>query len=268
MAPIRKLLDILGIAPPSRQPATHDRHWHETLHLEDGRQVDYAIRLSSTRRTPRLKFDTRQGLVLVAPPHFKRPQLIALVEHHRDWVARRLPDFQRIQQEVAILPEVILLKACAESWLVEYRSTQHPTLRTHSNEPQRRLRLSGPVEDHEACRRALRRWLMRQAQRILPPWLDRLAEETALHPSRIAIRHQRKRWGSCSTTGGINLNGNLLFLEPDLVRYVMLHELCHLNHPNHSPHFWAALHRLDPRTEDWHRQLRAATMPVPLWAQY
>jgi len=65
---------------------------------------------------------------------------------------------------------------------------------------------------------------------------------------RIAIKRFSSRWGSCSYQGNINLHYKLLFLPDRLLDYVVVHELCHLAHLNHSPAFWAAVARVLP---DW-----------------
>lgn len=82
--------------------------------------------------------------------------------------------------------------------------------------------------------------LRARAKRQLPARLAELAGRYGFQPSQIRIKHNRSNWGSCSARGNINLNLNLVRVEPHLRDYVLLHELCHLRHANHGP----AFHRL------------------------
>lgn len=91
------------------------------------------------------------------------------------------------------------------------------------------------------------------AKRELPILTDRLAKkmmgEGATPLRRITVRNQRTRWGSCSCRGTISLNWRLIQIPPEVCEYVILHELCHLRHMNHSPQFWAAVGNVCPEYE-------------------
>ncbi len=73
---------------------------------------------------------------------------------------------------------------------------------------------------------------------------------------RVAIRNSRSRWGSCSQLGNLNFNYKVLLLPPALADYVVVHELCHLKHFNHSPDFWAEVARAIPHYKALRAQLR------------
>jgi metallopeptidase YgjP-like protein len=98
--------------------------------------------------------------------------------------------------------------------------------------------MHGATDDAAACQTALKGWLTHKAEDHLIPWLKRVSDETGLSYSGVSIRQQQTRWGSCSSRRLISLNARLLFLPPDLVTYVLVHELCHTKHLNHSLRFW------------------------------
>jgi predicted metal-dependent hydrolase len=218
---------------------------------------------------------SREGLVVVVPKGFDPGKVPAIIEANRVWIdrARRRVEARRptLGAEAASLPRRILLPATGEEWEVEYREgspqVSGVTLRvsspTASREP--RLILRGRVDDSEACRGALCRWLTRRARAVLVPRLSTLAAEHGLWFDRVSIRHQRSRWGSCSRRRTISLNARLLFFPPDLVDYVLLHELCHTVEMNHSPRFWRVLEEHHPGSAEYRRRLRGARGLVPEW---
>jgi predicted metal-dependent hydrolase len=95
------------------------------------------------------------------------------------------------------------------------------------------------------------------AEATLPPRLLALGEAHGLPVSRVSIRNQRTRWGSCGRDGHITLNWRLV-LMPDSVRdYVLIHELMHLRRLDHSPAFWRLVEAACPEYRDARRWLKA-----------
>jgi predicted metal-dependent hydrolase len=98
--------------------------------------------------------------------------------------------------------------------------------------------------------------LRSRAARELPPRLLELAAEHGLRVSRISVRNQRWRWGSCSRSGHICLNWRLVRMPPEIRDYVMVHELMHLKRMDHSPKFWKLVAAACPEYEIARRWLR------------
>ena len=93
----------------------------------------------------------------------------------------------------------------------------------------------------------------------------RQAEITGLRPKRVQTRLQSTRWGSCSTTGTLSLNAALLLRSADELRYVVIHELCHLEHMNHSKRYWQLVKRFEPDYRQYERGLDKAWQSSPIW---
>lgn len=112
------------------------------------------------------------------------------------------------------------------------------------------LRLGGeriPVEAAtDDVRPAVQAHLWRMAWRELPPLTLDFAGAHGLQVTRVTIRNQRSRWGSCSPRGAISLNWRLVQMPEASRDYIILHELMHLRQPNHSPRFWEEVARVCP----------------------
>ena len=251
-------------------PALIDDGAPGSLVLPDGRSIEFAIRYSTRTRSARLRVGAREGLVVVVPAGLQRERVNQLVTSKRDWIASKLADIEAVRHLIPKVaparPQAFDLPALAESWRVEYREMRRASVGAKTDQPGR-IVVFGAVNDVDACHAALRRWLARRAAEALPPWLVRVAAQCGQQPAAVAIKNQRTRWGSCAASGRISLNCKLLFLPRELVRYVMVHELCHLVEPNHSHRFWAQVRRVEQSADLLHGRMSDAWKHVPGWAQ-
>lgn len=101
-----------------------------------------------------------------------------------------------------------------------------------------------------------------KAKTILTERLNFLAHKNGFSYNRLFIRNQRTRWGSCSAKNNISLNMNLVRLPQELQDYVILHELIHTKHKNHSEKFWAEMDRLVGDGKKLKREMRECRLGV------
>lgn len=204
------------------------------------------------------------GQVEVVAPLRARPSDIeAFVAASRDWIERARGHLADQPVVDLSLPEDINLCAIKKTWSVHYGAECGRRRWLHKDGA---LQLPVPYQHPARARALLRSWLARCGREYLVPWLKRTAQEAGIDYRKTQIRGQKTRWGSCSVHGTISLNYCLLFLDPALVQYLLVHELCHRVHFNHSARYWKLVESLLPEYRQLDRLLGEAWREVPGWA--
>lgn len=229
----------------------------------------YKIRISLKAKNPRLRVTFQYGLEVVLPKGYDNAKVPAILEKKRHWIKAALERAESnrkfiVPEPVWQLPTCITLPAIGQTWHIEGRKTKFPAVAAREVAPGRLL-VFGNIGDDKACMAALQRWLHRRANESLVSILERISEKKWLHFSRVFIKRQRTRWASCSRRRAISLNVKLLFLEPDMVEYTMIHELCHIEEMNHSKKFWSLVQRHSPDYKQVDNRLREAWKNLPRW---
>ncbi len=229
--------------------------------------LEYQLRVHPRARHVRLRVDPHHGLIITVPKAFDQRRLPALLEARRDWiesVQARIGRLRAAEGEPGdgLRPARIELAALNRGWTVDYRVGR----RTAWDEQGDALRVSLPEEAPDgaaAC--ALRNWLSARARSWLPGQVRALADEHGFRHGRVSIRQQRSRWGSCSAAGHLSLNARLLLVSPAACRYVLIHELVHTEHLDHSPRFWRRVAELAPDYRASIAELKRAWQRLPAW---
>ena len=126
------------------------------------------------------------------------------------------------------------------------------------NQNRAMLRQQLPVNDPatQRARDAKRKMLAKKAREYLPYRLEFLANKHHYSYAKCRLSHANTRWGSCSSSGTISLNIGLMQVPEQLRDYVILHELAHLNHMDHSTAFWAEVAEHDPLYKEHRRKIK------------
>ena len=224
----------------------------------------YTVRESKRARQVTIKVASWTGLEVVVPVGFKRSEIPKILQAKARWIERSLERTQPVEELKR--PESINLGLLDEIWRTEYTASPAERIRV-SEQAGSVLLVAGPVEDPVVVAGALNQWLQKRAKDVLVPWLGRLSGELSLPFSRVSVRRQKTKWGSCSAEKSISLNRNLLFLPEPMARYVLVHELCHCRRLDHSKRFWSLLESFEPHARQTAAKIRLEADSVPRWAQ-
>lgn len=225
----------------------------------------YRIKKHPLARHVRLKVSCLYGLEFIVPLRFNIKNIPALIEKNRTWIENQLTRIAIEQNELQSdnsLPSDIHLPAINQTWNINYTYSDTPNLITTTTE----IQLMGNISDKIHCKKILISWIKNQAKTYLPQQLKTLSQELELNYQKVAIRQQSSRWGSCSAKKSINLNYKLIFLPAALVKHIMIHELCHTIHFNHSTDFWNLVAKYDPHWRTHRSMVRSNSHQfLPKW---
>ncbi|HEY8326419.1 MAG TPA: SprT family zinc-dependent metalloprotease [Ktedonobacterales bacterium] len=248
--------------PPSRPRASAprsprpDRREPRSISLSQGPQ-EYMLRCSGRARRVRLVIQPGGALEVVAPQGVARARVEAALREHEGWIIRtraRLADLAPASAPAPLEDGQAL--PCAGRELRLSLREGAPEGRFQARLEGDQLTLTLPRTDDALARAALERWYRRQAHAVID---ERLAHWNAHYGftwTRVAIKEQKTRWGSCSRRGALNFNWRLLLAPLPALDYVVIHELCHLKEPNHAPAFWALVAQTCPDYREWRGWLR------------
>jgi predicted metal-dependent hydrolase len=220
------------------------------------------IRVSRRARRLAVRVYPDARVEVVVPPRARPREVESFLAAQREWIETKRAQALRNRPVPEVFPpESLALGLTGEDLRLHLAEG---TGRLRVIETEGMLRISGAFTP-ATLKAALRRWLLAAARIRLEPRLAALAASTGVPYERLSIRRQRSRWGSCSVRGTISLNACLLFQRPEVVDYLIIHELMHVKHMNHSKRFWQAVER---NCADWRAldcELLQGWRHVPRW---
>jgi predicted metal-dependent hydrolase len=217
--------------------------------------IDYPIRRSDRARRARINVSA-DGVEVVVPRRMALRQVVPFVEEKRPWIERTLRRIREAEEAAAVrLSDGGSVPYLGRS--LELRVRVEPArVRSHVALRGDALHVAVGESGANAVRAALEAWYRRRARVEVEPRLDAACKRAGTRYTRLSIRAQRTRWASCSSTGAMSFNWRLLLAPPEILDYVVEHEVAHLEVLDHSPRFWRLLGSRSPAYREHERWLR------------
>ncbi len=189
---------------------------------------------------------TPGSVEVVAPTLASEHKIHQFVQSKQQWIVQALAKIEaKSQLHKTLAPAVYAHGSEVPYQGVPYKLAIRPTkLKRIKIEFCREFIVHVPavlmIKDHSAeLREALITWMKKTAKCRVEQLVKQHAEKKQLFPQAIRIKTQKSRWGSCGIHNDININWLLIIAPPEVLEYVVVHELCHIKIRNHSAHFWS-----------------------------
>lgn len=225
----------------------------------------YAVEetLSPRARNIRIEIRAADRVRLVIPRHVSRATAHAFLESRRDWIEEKLAELRRRAQELPLDSgpmrwdgrDRLPLRGVEHEVRVVAASLRAPMVRIEPG-VLTVFASSAALALPRVLRTTLTRALRHEAERDARPLVAQEASRLGVNPLRLRLGDPRSQWGSCSTDGAIQLSWRLVLAPPEVLRYVVIHELCHLVHHDHSDDFWTLVSRQCPDYREPYQWLR------------
>ncbi|MDD2325069.1 MAG: SprT family zinc-dependent metalloprotease [Alphaproteobacteria bacterium] len=211
------------------------------------------IRSPKRRRTVALEVQSDGTLKVTAPMRTSLAWINAFITEKAGWIARRQKAVrERTTRKPAPLAEGSLVPFMGHDLTLHLASTDQnePPSCWHDkekNELHLKLHPALPPQALQAeIRTELALWAKKQARAHLQERLAFWAERMELAPTRLILTDPRKRWGSCNAKNEIRINWRVIMAAPEVIDYLLVHELAHIPHKNHGRAFWALVRQYIP----------------------
>ncbi len=189
----------------------------------DGEEVAVTVRRSNRARRVRIRVGDF-GAEVVLPTRAAYRHAMDAVRIHGDWILSQL---RRVKRDSDAIEQ--------DGGRFLFRGTW-----TNGHELGATVGCANPAE--------IEKWLRREARVAIQQAVRDWSRAMDVEPKRLGLRDQKTKWGACSAKGSVTFNWRLIMAPPEILEYVVIHELAHLKELNHSPRFWAVVERHCP---DW-----------------
>ncbi len=182
--------------------------------------------------------------ILVKTPLTSQAQIVQLIQSKADWIVKKINHIEKYQKVNVNFEDEVLLFG-------ELYSVDHELA-----EPLRAQLLAGKNSTPNKILAIYDNYYKTMAAQYIPKRVAYFSDLMGLHSTNIKYKKMKRRWGSCDTKGELTFNTQLLKLSPTLIDYVIVHELAHLRHMNHSKYFHALVQKYLPNSKELEKKIK------------
>ncbi len=231
-----------------------------TFTLSDGKEYSCSLKRNARAKRIILRRNHSNELIMTLPSRARinTKNIIELLQTNEHWIIQtQLPQIS--------YPENIYLPSLEEAWKILYPPSGREKARLSQNSTLKHLIIEGASDVNEVSK-LLNSFILKKAKIFLPERFLYCKKKFNFDSSEsLRVVLLKSRWGSFSSKNILTLNARLILLPLHLIDYVIIHELCHANHLNHSKEFYKELSERLPQYKENEREIKQILIPPMLW---
>lgn len=207
------------------------------------------------RKTISMKISGNSEIIISAPLFISDSKIKEILKEKEKWVTEALKNMEnRIGENANFMKGILYIGIM---YKVELHNVKYNSSKIIFDKSMFNIYIPDALTEKDKLvhtKDLLIKWYRIQSRKIFEERVNYYSNILKVSPNRIAIKDQKSRWGSCSSKGNINLNYRLIMAPIEIIDYVVVHELCHLVHLNHSKDFWKLVEEILPnylKCKEW-----------------
>lgn len=224
--------------------------------------INYSISKKTNVKNITIKIKYPDIVTVVCPKYVDNEFIHNLVTSKSKWILNKINEFKN---KVSENPPILLLDGDKIPYLGSYYTLNvikdKNTLKCSIDFKDNKFIARVPYnisnnEQYIKLREVLINWYLTEGSKLIKERLSIYSKKLNLYPESITLKEQKTSWGTCSSKGNININWKILLAPLDIIDYVLVHELCHLQHMNHSKEYWSLVSTIFPNYKEKRNYLK------------
>ena len=216
----------------------------------DSYQLTYHVTHQKKRKSIQVKIVTPTYLEITAPNNFPIASVEKILHGKCNWIVKQILHLSSAMEnpinKSITHGATILYLGIPHTLIFTSSYGARPTIHLQDNQIIIDIPQLNIAQNTSLVESLLKQWYLDSARNILSVKTSLWAAKINVQPQRITIKDQKTRWGSCSSKGNLNYNWRIVMAPPEVIDYLVIHELCHLRVPNHSALFWQEVSTFSP----------------------
>jgi predicted metal-dependent hydrolase len=221
----------------------------------DDKAITYRLERKN-RKTLSIKVTSHREVIVSAPLFLNDEKVEEIIKSRFNWIISKLETVKAASKDEP--SNLKTLKFLGQDYKLNLNESAGSVIKVIFNKSEFQVFIPRSMKDNrnEYIRDALEKWYRVQAKAILEDRTVHYAEKLKVKPERIVIKDQKTKWGSCSSKGNINYNYRIVMAPMNIIDYLVVHEMCHLIHMNHSKDFWKLVESILPNSKVYREWLK------------